>query len=433
MKILSIMVMIASVVICPAHAQEQAAALSLNIGLEETVKRALETSEELKIKEREVVKTQGVYQQARSNMLPNVSASSSWTHYKEYAAGPDKADYLMSGGISASQVLWSFGKVMFSVDAAAKAVEASRLNREAGKQDVVYAAKLSYYSCLFARNALAITERSYANALENKELMSQRSYGGRSPKYDIIKMDADIASRVPTVNEARTTYDTAAETLKKLIDADPECALTLQGEFSETYRDFDHKQLAEQMKANEPSLKSVRKLGESANEQLKSRYAGYLPTLSAFGYWGRSGGSNTRRFLDENETSRSVYGGLEMSIPLWEGGLQDAQVKQAKADKDIAVLRIKQADKEYFLELKKAYLEYQQYKANLTANTEAVNLAGEAFKQAQEMFASGQIDVTDVNDTELLWTSQRLNREATLFSINATLAKIEKLVANEKS
>ena len=121
MKILNIMAMAVFVLICPAYAQEQAGAPSLEIGLEQTIQRALETSEELKIKEREVVKTQGVYQQVRSNMLPNVSAPSSWTHYKEYAAGPDKADYLMAGGISASQGLLAFGKVMFAGDSPALA------------------------------------------------------------------------------------------------------------------------------------------------------------------------------------------------------------------------------------------------------------------------------------------------------------------------
>jgi len=76
-------------------------------------------------------------------------------------------------------------------------------------------------------------------------------------------------------------------------------------------------------------------------------------------------------------------------------------------------------------------LEYQQYKDNLKANIEAVRLAEEAFKQTQDMFASGQVTITDLNDAELLLTNQRLNKEMTLFSINITLARIEKLIAGQ--
>lgn len=411
-----------------------AEASQLQIGLEETINRALATSEELKIKEKEADKTRGTYEQARSSMLPNVSASSSWTDNIEYKAGGEKTDYSMEGGIDASQVLWSFGKVIYAVNSAGKAVEASRLNREAGRLDVIYAAKLSYYSCLLARNTLAITEKSYANALENKELMSKRSYGGRSPKYDIIRMNADVAARVPVVNEARTQYDSAVETLKKLIDAQSDSKVDLLGEFDEEYQELDYEQLTQQMKDSEPTLKSTRKLAEAAEEQVKSQYAGFLPTVSAFGHWGRSGGSN-KKTMHLDDLSRNVYAGLRVSVPLWEGGAAQAELTQARAGRDIADLRVKQIDKEYFLELKKAYLKYEQHKSNLAANTEAVNLAEEAFKQAQEMFASGQIDATDLNSAELQWVNQRLNKEATLFSVNATLARIEKLTAKhyEKS
>jgi len=406
---------------------------AIQIGLDETIQRALDTSEEIKIKNNQVMRTQGAYQEVRSGMLPHISAQSSWTNNMEYPLTADKTDYAMDGGISASQVLWSFGKVMYAVNSAKKAVDASRLSRDAGRQDVIYAAKLSYYSTLLARNTLAITEKSYANVLENKELMTKRSYGGRSPKYEILRMSAEVASRVPTVNEARTEFDTATETLRKMINADPDSQVNLVGEFSDKYEEFDYKALVIIMREREPSLKSLRVGMESADEQLKSRYAGFLPTLSAFSSLSRSGGSNQHRVLRDNEMDRYASVGLRVDIPLWEGGLKEAQLAQAQADKEIAVLKSRQADKELLLQLKKAYLEYQQYKGNLAANIEAVNLSEESFKQSQEMFASGQIDLTDLNDAELLLTNQRLNKEMTLFNINVTLAKIEKLIAGERN
>jgi outer membrane protein TolC len=104
---------------------------------------------------------------------------------------------------------------------------------------------------------------------------------------------------------------------------------------------------------------------------------------------------------------------------------------QSKADREIAVLKKRQLSRNLLLELKKASLEYKQYKDNLKANIEAVNLAEESFKQTQQMFAAGQVALTDVNDAELLLTNQRLNKEMTLFSINITLARIEKLITGE--
>ncbi|MCK9614704.1 MAG: TolC family protein [Candidatus Omnitrophica bacterium] len=405
----------------------------LQVSLDETINRALDTSEELKIKAQEVNRTQGVYREVRSGMLPHISAETTWTNNLGY---PDKAatqysDHEFNGGVSASQVIWSFGKIIYAVNSARSAVEASVFNKEASKQEVIYAAKLSYYSSVLARNALFITEKSYANVLENKKLMSERTYGGRSPKYEIIRMDAEVASRIPTVNEARTEFDAAMETLRRVIDINLDREIELVGDFQGKYNDYNYETLVTAMYEYEPSLRSLDKTVESAGEKVKSRYASFLPTLSAFGSWSYRGGSNEHAFLNNDELDNYSVAGLKASIPLWEGGEKEAQLSQSKADKEIAVLKKKQLERNLLLELKKAFLEYDQYKENLKANIDAVNLAEESFKQMQEMFASGQVTLTDLNDAELLLTNQRLNKEMTLFSINITLARIEKLIAGQ--
>jgi len=403
----------------------------LQIGLNETIKRALDTSEELQIKDREVDRSLGAYREERSEMLPHFSAQSTWIRNISYpgSAAGEVADYESTSGIDASQVLWSFGRVMYAVDSARKAVEATKLNRDASRQEIIYIAKLSYYTTLLAENTLVITEKSYANALDNKKLLEQRSYGGRSSRYEIVRMNADVASRVPTVNESRTQFDAAIETLKKLIDVGHECDISLTGDFRDQYEDYSFNELVGLMEKREPYLKSLDKNIESADSKLKSRNAALFPTVSAFSSLNYAGGSNDHSFPDYGDLGEYSLVGVKVDIPIWEGGKKQAQISQSKADKDIASLRKKQAWRNYVLELKKAYLEFEQYKNNLKANIDAVDLAQESFKQTQEMFASGQVTLTDLNDAELLMTNQRLNKEMTLFNINITLARIEKLIA----
>ena len=405
----------------------------LKIGLEETVQRALDTSEELKIKDSEVKKSRGVYGEVRSEALPHISGQSIWTNNMDYPASAASKyyDHSLDNGLNASQLVWSFGKVMYAIDSAKNAVEATRLNREASKQDVIFVAKLSYYSCLLAKNTLSIAEKSYADVLENKKLLGQRSYGGRSSKYEIVKMNADVSARIPAVNEARTQFDAATETLRRIIDVDFNQKIELEGNFQEQYVDFNYETLVNAMYAYEPSLQGLAKSIDSAEANVKSKYASFLPTISAFASMNYKGDSNENSVLKRDELDNYSAAGLKVSIPIWEGGAKEAQLSQAKAGKEIAVLRKKQVGKNLLLELKKAYLEYQQYKDNLKANIEAVSLAEEAFKQTQEMFSSGQVSITDLNTAELLLTNQRLNKEATLYNINITLAKIEKLVTEK--
>lgn len=423
----------AQLVFGQAAAQETGRSVVLQVGLEDVIRLSLHNSEELKIKDNQVNRSEGAYQQVRAGILPHLNADATWTNNMQYpnSAAEDMTDHALQGGINASQVIWSFGRVMFAVKSAKQSLQAVKFDRETGRQEIIYAAKLGYYSTLLARNTLSIAERSYANAVENKELMGKRAYGGRSSRYEIIRMNAEVAARIPTVNEARTEFDAATETLKKMIEADPESMLALSGDFAEEYADFDYASLVSLMNEREPFLKSLNKNIEAAESQVKSRYAGLLPTVSAFAALSRAGGSNHHSFLQGDRLDPYSSAGLKVDIPIWDGGLKEARLSQSQADKEIAVLRRKQAGKELLLELKKSCLEYRQHKSNLAANIEAVRLAEESFKQSQEMFYSGQISLADLNDAELLLTNQRLNKEVTLYNINITLARIEKLIAGE--
>lgn len=433
-KRLSSLLLGLSTVICltytTALADQMVESGTLRIGLDETISRALDTSEEIKIKDSEVVKSKGVRREVLSQMLPHVSSETIVANNMEYPrkAASQYSDYAFDTEIGGSQVLWSFGKIMYAVDSASKAVDASIYNKEASRQDVMYAARLSYYSCILTRNVLYINEKSYENTLENQKLLDQRSYGGRSSKYEFLRISADVASRIPEVNTARTQFDAATETLRRVIDVDLDLKIELVGDFDQTYIDFDYKTLVAAMYAYEPTLQSLGKKIKSAESQVKSKYAAFFPTLSAFAAWDHLGGSNEDILFSDRKLDNYSVWGLKVSVPIWEGGQKEAQLTQANADKDIAVLRKRQVERNLLLELKKAFLEYKQYKDNLKANVDAVDLAEKSFKQSQDMFASGQISVVDLNNAELLLTKQRLNKEMTLYYINVTMARIEKLV-----
>ncbi|MDD5669929.1 MAG: TolC family protein, partial [Candidatus Omnitrophica bacterium] len=402
------------------------------LGLDETVTRALATNEGLKIKDSEVVKARQVYNEARSGLLPHITAQSVWTNNRDYPSSDStKTEYALSGGIAVSQLLWSFGKVSSAVSSAKRAAEASWYSREAGKNDIVYAAKLNYYSVLLARDSLFIAEESYNNAQENKKLLEKRSNGGRSSKFEILKMSADVSSRVPTVNEVRAQYEAALETLKSLIEAQPSEEFEFTDGFKPDYDELDYEVLEKALLVHEPSLKSLDKIFEASQAAVNNRRAGFFPTLSAFASLDKIGGSDQDTVPSNSNLDKYAAVGLKISVPLWEGGQKEALLGQAISERTTAQLKKEQARKALVLELKKAYVEYRQYKDNLIANIEAVRLAGESFKQMQEMFTSGQVTLTDLNDAELLLTNQRLNKEMTLFNINITLAKIEKLIAGE--
>ncbi len=425
-KILSFLVLV--LVLCKYTYAQELNSNVVNLNLKDTVNLALTASEEFKIKLNDVKKSEGMYVETRAGILPSANSYANWTKNTDYPITAEKTDNSMAAGVSVSQVLFSFGKIINSVDSAKFAWDASKFLKDASKEDVIYSAKLTYYGALLAKDSLYIAEQSYNNALKNKKFLEERSFGGRSSKHEILKMDADIAGRLPTVNEAKANFGTALEALKIIIDAKNDNDINLIENFKLEYEDLNYENLAKMMCENEPTLKSLDKLIDAAKAKVRGIQAGYLPTLSAFGSFEKIGGSNKHSFVGENSMDRYTAYGLKITMPLWEGGAREGILTQAVADRENAILRRKQVEENLLFDLNKACLEYKQYKESLKANIDAVRLAKESFEQMQAMFASGQITLTDLNDAELLLTKQLLNKEITLYNLNIAFAKIQRLI-----
>jgi outer membrane protein TolC len=171
-------------------------------------------------------------------------------------------DYGLTAGVQRHS-FYGLSQCHDSRERGEKTVDASKFSRGASIQEIVYIAKLSYYSALLAENTLKIAEASYDNSIKNKDILEKRSYGGRSSRGDRIRMDADIAARMPTVNNARAQFMSALQTLHTVTDVSPGTDIILIDSCAESCGDMDRGALEAALMENEPSLKALDKTLES--------------------------------------------------------------------------------------------------------------------------------------------------------------------------
>lgn len=400
----------------------------LSVNLDKAIEMALEESEDIQIKENEIDRSRYEYEEEKSALFPQVTAEHALSYnaqYPAFAAATTK-DYDMNTSIIATQTLWTFGRVFFNIRAADKKISQSRLNKEVTRQDVIYNTKLSYYNVLFAERVLSIARDSYENAVQNKKILEKRSAGGRSSKRDNIKMEADIASRVPRVSEARAAFDTAMRTFKIIIGVDENERLQLMKDFEENYSELCRDELDKYLYANEPTLKALRKKIEVDADMVRAKRAGFLPTFSAFSTWNYTA-SNDKYDVWHEEIHNYGVVGIKVTVPLFTGGEKTAILRQAQVDVKNDKLELQKTEKDLVLELDNAISAYHEYIKTLQANREAVELAEKSFRMMQDLFESGQVSLADLNDAELLVTNEKMSFYATLYNLNVTMAKIERL------
>lgn len=397
------------------------------------ISMAFEASEDLKISENEILRNISKQQEERSYARPTVIGQVVWSNNFEY---PDIAttaatrEYYVDSGLTLSQTLFTFGRISNAVSAAKKAVDASRFNKESTRQDIVYNAKFCYFNTLLSKKILEISEESYENAKQNKNILEDRSAQGRVSKYDNIKISADISSRLPTVNNARANFISTLETLKVAIGAAAGDNVELVDGFLQEFQEFDREALALALYKNQPAIKALVEMIKEKEASIKSKKATLFPEISAFATWNHKGDGDNCYVGKDNLDDYGVAG-LKVTVPVWAGGMDREKLRQAKLDKEDAELQYAKGREEYLLLLDKAISEYREYLKTLEANEEAVRLAEEAFLYSQELFGSGQVSLTDLNDSELQLTNAKINKETTLFNLNMTAALIERLTLME--
>ncbi len=407
---------------CPVRSSEP-----LKLTIQTAIDMAFEASEDLKISENNILKKQSERKEEQSYALPHIMGEAGWSNNFEYPDFPQTSyteEYHVNTGVTVSQTLFTFGRISAAIQAANKAIEVSRFDRESTRQEIIYNTKLAYYNAYVAKRIFEIAEESYENASQNKRILEERSEQGRVSKYNNIKISSDLASRMPAVNNARADFLSAMETLKVMVGTEEPVEL-FEG-FRQDCPDFDRQELALALYHNQPAIKALAASIEEKEALIRSKTATILPEISAFASWNHKGDGDEYYVGRDNMDGYGVAG-IEVSIPVWLGGISRAKLHQAKLDKRDAELQYQKGREDYLLFLDKALNKYNEYKKTLEANEEALRWAEESFKYSQELFASGQVSVTDLNDAELQLTNAKMNKESTLFNLNIILAQIERL------
>ncbi|MDD4202935.1 MAG: TolC family protein [Candidatus Omnitrophica bacterium] len=403
------------------------------ISLAQAIDFAFKNSEEIKITSQQVSQSESQYRERLGDYYPHIDAQVSWTNNLKYPVNdvyPKAANYnyVMNNKIKTTQLVYSFGKVDNAVRAAKESINTNFFKKEATQEEIRFASKIAYYAVIFRKNILLITEESYQNALENKDILENRTFAGRVSRKDNIEIESDLASRIPFLSSAKAELISAENTLKRVMGISLVKNIELADTLAESYEYIKEENLLERMYQEEPSLKAYNSLIKVQESIVKAKKAEHLPTISGFGQWEYNGKNDNNAFVGSSNMDNFAVIGVQVEIPIWEGGQITERVNQAQEDKVISELEYQKRQKDLTLELKNAISDYTQYIITLKANKEAVKLAEQRFSLFQDLFHTGQVSVLELNDAELALTNNKVNMQETIFRINQSMATIEKLV-----
>jgi len=232
--------------------------------------------------------------------------------------------------LSLAYVLYDFGARAASIDAQRYQLIASLLNNNRVLQDVVAEVEAAYYALLRVQaqvEALTQLEISLRASLEAAEV---RLKGGLVSRADQLRARAALAEAEVALLTAERDQAKAEAALKQTAGIEQTRALVLDWKTSPPAALDAANLLAEllaEAQRQRPDLQALQAAAASASAEAGRARAARWPVLSL----GASGG-RTYFTEDNRDASNSYNFGVNLSVPLFDGGRLAAEARAAERD-----------------------------------------------------------------------------------------------------
>jgi outer membrane protein TolC len=316
----------------------------------------------------------------------------------------------------ASQVLFAPG-LWYGISAASSGTDAARQATENARRAILFGTAQAYYGVASLRQLAQVNERLLEIAQRQEKDTRVRYQAGTVAKVALLRAEIDRARAEQDLQRSRNAFQSARLALAQLLDrpadfdvVDPE----------EPKLPPDPSKLPEQALRDRADVKAARSQLEAAAAARKAQYGGYIPTVAAFGHYQNADKAGL--------TGKELWNvGLAAKWTLLDGGLREANVREASAKVTEAEQNLASSEAKATLEVNQALLDLDSARANAMKAKEQRELAAENARLVDVSYRAGSATAVEQADA----TAQLRNAEIaqTTETLNAQLAALRVLQA----
>lgn len=299
-------------------------------------------------------------------------------------------DNIFMAGVTATQPIYTFGKIGNAVKSVKSAIKISEASRDLTMREVKYSAANIYWTAKMTDDIVKIAKADLDAARSARRNLAA---AGRANRINLVKIESDIAAKEINLSDAEFNRDTAYRMLKILAGIDMDEEITLTDDFPKSFAEIN----AGELKSN-PEWDILNQQVQMYEAKAKSSRAEYLPTLAATASYNFvSMGTEVDTMFDK-KGSQSAYWGLALQMPLFSGGLHRANATVDAMDAESARQDLDKSKKLKTEEYDNAVSKYNHLRGNLETLENARNLASKAYQFSVDRFAAGQTSAIELSE-----------------------------------
>jgi multidrug efflux system outer membrane protein len=393
--------------------------------LRKLVALALENNRDLRVAALNIERSMAQYQISRSELLPKVDANASATYQRlaEDFSGTgiplNIHQYNVELGIS-SYELDLFGRVRSLKDQALQQYFATEQARRSVQISLVAEVAANYLSLAADRERLQLAKETLASQQASYQLIRSRYEAGVSSALDLHQAQTSVdAARVDIARY--TTLAAQDENALNLVVGSMVPADLLPAALSETLAALKDLSpgLPSDVLLSRPDILQAEHLLKGANANIGAARAAFFPRITLVS----SVGFGSDQLGNLFASGAFVYSvAPRISLPIFQGGANRANLKVAEVDRDIAVAQYEKAIQTAFREVADALAQRGTIDDQVQAQQSLTDATAQSFRLSEARYEKGVDSYLNVLDSQRsLYTAQQ-----TLISVH--LARLANLV-----
>ena len=452
------------------------------LSLAEALRIAQGASENVELARAGVQRARGQQAQARSALLPQVNTTLNWQKQlqNQFAAiasrsggtgtgtGTDSSatdnpitrifasQYNFNFGLSASQPIFTGGRVSAGLRGARFARESAELGITSAQAQVQLDVTSAYYDALLAERLASIADSAFVQAERTLRQVQLTRNVGSTSEFELIRARVTRDNQRPQLLQARTSREAALIRLRQLLDLPASQSLQLTDSIAEvpvTAVAAAEPVTTVNVNADEVLAADPRVQGEVARlvaatdtaarsraavrqatygvsvaeQQLRATKAQRFPQISATTNYQRLAYPRNILPTSLNDFLPNWTVGIGLSYPLFTGGNIRGQITAAEATVIEARQRLKLAQEGATLDARLAALQLTEAEANWQASIGTAEQAQRAYAIAEVRFREGISTQLELSETRVQLQQALANRARAARDLQVARKRIELL------
>ena len=399
------------------------ASAQMRLTLPQALDLALSENPTVKVAEMEVQRYDYVKRQTWGNLLPQISASGSYTR------SIVKSE--MRGGISFGADNTFAVQGDLSLPLFAPSVYRTLKMNDAQK---------AFYNILLAEQSLAVLRESEATVQRTVDDTQVQYKHGLASEYDLLTAQVQLSNLKPTILQTENSIKLAKLMLKMYLSIPEDVEIEVVGELDALRDDVlaGTDGLTTDVTDNS-DLRSLELQEEVLRRSLKAANAGRMPTLAAFGsasytgndmepfnFGGAAATDDSRYFW-----THPISVGLQLSVPIFSGLTKMNRSRELKNQISQLSHQRSYARQQIDVQVRSALNDLLTARETMYAQELTVEQARKAYKISDTRYRAGAGTILELNSAQLSQTQAQLNFSQAIYDYLSAKAEYDRIVGRE--